>query len=138
MGVDDLGLAQDRQYRLVELRVLPAFQRFAVMRLQIGQPGSLRVPVDQEALLDFARERGLARLTIDQGWGAETMWEPQPVTVSPGGVPVAIPAGAFLQATLDGEDVLVAAAREWLDGAATVADLFSGLGDEELMRTAWS
>lgn len=81
-----------------------------------------------EALLDFAQDQGLARLTIDQGWGAETMWEPQPVTVSPGGVPVAIPAGAFLQATLDGEQVLIAAAREWLEGAATVADLFSGLG----------
>ncbi len=81
-----------------------------------------------EALLDFAKEHGLARLTIDQGWGAETMWEPQPVTVSPGGVPVGLPAGAFQQATLDGEQVLIAAAREWLSDAPTVADLFSGLG----------
>ena len=81
-----------------------------------------------EALLDFAKDHGLARLTIDQGWGAETMWEPQPVTVSPGGVPVGLPAGAFLQATLDGEQALIAAAREWLDGVPAVADLFSGLG----------
>ena len=81
-----------------------------------------------EALLDFAKEHGLARLTIDQGWGAETMWEPQPVTVSPGGVPVGLPSGAFLQATLDGEQVLIAAAREWLDDTTTVADLFAGLG----------
>lgn len=81
-----------------------------------------------EALLDFARDNGLARLTIDQGWGAETMWEPQPVTVSPGGVPVGLPPGAFQQATLDGEGVLIAAAREWLADAPTVADLFSGLG----------
>ena len=81
-----------------------------------------------EALLDFARENGLARLTIDQGFGPEAMWEPQPVTVSPGGTPVALPPGAFQQATADGEAALVAAAREWLDGAAFIADLFSGLG----------
>ena len=38
------------------------------------------------------------------------------------------PPGAFLQATADGEAALVAAAKEWLAGSATVADLFSGLG----------
>jgi 23S rRNA (uracil1939-C5)-methyltransferase len=81
-----------------------------------------------EAMLDFARTHGLARLTLDQGYGAETLWEPEPVTVSLGGVSVGFPPGAFLQATLDGEQALVAAAQEWLAGAATVADLFSGLG----------
>jgi 23S rRNA (uracil1939-C5)-methyltransferase len=39
-----------------------------------------------------------------------------------------VPVGAFLQATDDGEAALIAAAREWLDGARAVADLFSGLG----------
>ena len=81
-----------------------------------------------EAMLDFARDQGLARLTLDQGYGAEALWEPEPVTVLLGGVSVAYPPGAFLQATQDGEAALVAAAREWLDGAGTVADLFSGLG----------
>lgn len=81
-----------------------------------------------EALLDFARDNRIARLTLDQGDGPETVWEPDPVTVSLGGVPVGLPPGAFLQATRDGEDALMAAAREWLAGAATVADLFSGLG----------
>ena len=81
-----------------------------------------------EALLDFCREQGLARLTLDQGYGPEAMWEPEPVTVSLSGVPVDFPAGGFLQATADGEAALVAAVREWLAGAPTVADLFAGLG----------
>lgn len=81
-----------------------------------------------EALLDFSRENGLSRLTIDSGYGAEGAWEPEPVTVTLGGTAVALPPGAFLQATRDGEAALVNAACEWLAGSATVADLFSGLG----------
>lgn len=81
-----------------------------------------------EALLDFAQASGVARLTIDQGYGPEAMWEPEPVTVTLGGVPVPLPPGAFLQATTDGEAALVGAAKQWLAGAAFVADLFSGLG----------
>lgn len=81
-----------------------------------------------EALLDFARDNGLARLTLDSGYGPETVWEPEPVTVTLGGTPVALPAGAFLQATQDGEAALVSAARAWLADAPTVADLFAGLG----------
>lgn len=81
-----------------------------------------------EAMLDFARDHGLARLTLDQGYGPEALWEPEPATVTLAGVPVSLPPGAFLQATSDGEATLLAAAREWLEGAATVADLFSGLG----------
>lgn len=81
-----------------------------------------------EAMLDFARTQGLARLTLDQGYGSETLWEPEPVTVALSGVSVGFPPGAFLQATLDGEQALVAAAREWLEGSAAIADLFAGLG----------
>ena len=81
-----------------------------------------------EAMLDFARGNGLARLVLDQGYGPEVLWEPEPVTVSLSGVSVSFPPGSFLQATQDGEQALVAAAREWLADAPTVADLFSGLG----------
>lgn len=81
-----------------------------------------------EAMLDFARGRDLARLTLDQGYGPEALWEPEPVTVALGKVSVGFPSGSFLQATADGEAALVAAVREWLDGAGTIADLFSGLG----------
>jgi 23S rRNA (uracil1939-C5)-methyltransferase len=81
-----------------------------------------------ELILEFARTHGLARVTLDQGFGAETLWEPQPATISLGGISVGFPPGAFLQATLDGEHALVAAAREWLAGSIAIADLFSGLG----------
>lgn len=81
-----------------------------------------------ELLLDFARDHGLARIVLDQGYGPEAVWEPEPVTVRLGAVSVPLPPGAFLQATLDGEGALVGAACEWLEGAANVADLFAGLG----------
>lgn len=81
-----------------------------------------------EGILDFARDQGLARLTLDQGYGPETLWEPEPATITLSGIPVPFPSGAFLQATADGEAVLVKDARDWLADAATVADLFSGLG----------
>lgn len=81
-----------------------------------------------EALLDFARDHGLARLTLDHGYGPEPLWEPEPVTISLSGTPVPFPPGSFLQATADGEAALVAAARDWLGESRTVADLFSGLG----------
>lgn len=81
-----------------------------------------------EAALDLAREAGFARLSLDQGYGPETLWEPVPVTVTLGGVPVALPVGAFLQATADAETAMVDDARRWLAGASTVADLFAGLG----------
>ncbi len=81
-----------------------------------------------EAALDFAREHGLARLTVDQGYGAETMWEPEPATVTLDGVVVVLPPGAFLQATEDAQDIMTADARECLGDARIVADLFAGLG----------
>ncbi|RPF68835.1 class I SAM-dependent RNA methyltransferase [Aurantiacibacter spongiae] len=83
---------------------------------------------ETEALLDFARDNGLARLTLDQGYGAEGFWEPEPVTVTLGGHRVSFPAGAFVQATAQAERALTGAALEWLDGCDQVADLFSGLG----------
>jgi 23S rRNA (uracil1939-C5)-methyltransferase len=81
-----------------------------------------------ETLNDFARGNALARLTLDLGYGAEAVWEPEPVTVTFGGVPVPFPSGAFLQATADGEAALVSAALEWIGEAGQVADLFAGLG----------
>jgi 23S rRNA (uracil1939-C5)-methyltransferase len=81
-----------------------------------------------EAALDFAREQGLARLTFDQGYGPETMWEPEPATVTLGGVSVSLPPEAFLQATHDAERRMADDAAEWLGDARMVADLFAGLG----------
>ena len=81
-----------------------------------------------EALTAFARDHCLARLSVDDGYGAQTRWEPEPVTVTLGGVPVGLPPAAFLQATSDGEAALVAAALRAVGEARTVADLFAGLG----------
>ena len=81
-----------------------------------------------EDLLDLCRDAGLARLSLDHGYGPEGFWEPEPVTMTFGGVPVSFPPGAFVQATAEGEAALVGAAREWLDGCGAVADLFAGLG----------
>lgn len=81
-----------------------------------------------EALTAFAQANGLARLSLDPGFGVETRWEPIGAAITLGGVPVGYPPAAFLQATMEGENALVAAAREATQGAATVADLFAGLG----------
>jgi 23S rRNA (uracil1939-C5)-methyltransferase len=82
-----------------------------------------------EALIAFAREQKLARLALDDGYGPQTLWEPEPATITLSGARVALPHGAFLQATADGEAALVAAVREAVGAeAAIVADLFAGLG----------
>jgi 23S rRNA (uracil1939-C5)-methyltransferase len=81
-----------------------------------------------EALNAFAAEHRLARLSIDDGYGAQSRWEPEPVTVTLGGVPVGFPASGFLQATADGEAALATAVEGIVGDAAVVADLFAGLG----------
>jgi 23S rRNA (uracil1939-C5)-methyltransferase len=81
-----------------------------------------------EAMITFAQEHRLARLALDDGYGPQTMWEPEPVTITLSGRPVALPPGAFLQATAEGEAALVAAVREAVGDAAVIADLFAGLG----------
>lgn len=81
-----------------------------------------------EALTEFAQKHHLARLVVDDGYGPQTRWEPEPVTITLGGVPVPLPADTFLQATPDGEAALVAAMRDAVGDAPIIADLFAGLG----------
>jgi 23S rRNA (uracil1939-C5)-methyltransferase len=81
-----------------------------------------------EALTDFAQTHRLARLAIDEGFGSEPRWEPEPVTVTLDGVPVALPIKAFLQATNDGQGALTEAVAQAIGGAGAVVDLFAGLG----------
>ena len=81
-----------------------------------------------EALTAFGEKHRLARLSLDEGYGAEVRYEPVPATITLSGIAVALPVGAFLQATRDGEAALVACVREALGDAHTIADLFSGLG----------
>ena len=81
-----------------------------------------------EALTAFSEANGLARLSIDEGYGAEPRYEPRPVTVALGGIAVPMPIGSFLQATEDGEAALVDCVREAAGGLERTADLFAGLG----------
>ncbi len=88
-----------------------------------------------EAIAAFGAQHRIARLSIDTGLGPETRWEPEGVTITLGGVPIGFPPAGFLQATPEGEAALVAAVRDAVGAAATVADLFSGLGTFALALT---
>lgn len=81
-----------------------------------------------ERLTSFASSQHLARLSVDQGFGPETLYEPESVTVVLSDRKVVFPPGSFLQATEDGEAALIAAVREAISGSRCVADLFAGLG----------
>lgn len=75
---------------------------------------------------DFAQRSDLARVS----WGEkqELVTERRTPVVRFGDVPVALPPGAFLQATAAGEKALVAAVLDAAKGAKRVADLFAGCG----------
>lgn len=85
-----------------------------------------------ESLSEFARTHQLARLSVDDGLddglGPVTQWEPEPATITLHDVAVPYPHFAFLQATQDGEDMLVEAVRDIMQDAVKIADLFAGLG----------
>lgn len=82
----------------------------------------------REELAEFARKNNLARLSVDGGFGPETQWEPEPVTVTLGGIAVSFPHGCFLQPTLDGKETLISTAKSVISDTRLVADLFAGLG----------
>jgi len=113
-----------REKRIVELGMTLADQGVDLSIAGIEADGLAAA----EALTEFAQAQGLARLSIDDGYGPQTRWEPEPVTITLGGVAVPLPHDSFLQATADGESALVAAVRAGVGDAATAADLFSGLG----------
>jgi len=89
-----------------------------------------------EAMNDFASAHGLARLSVDSGYGAEPVHMPEHPTISFGGIPVRLPAGAFLQATPDGEAALRRAVETIVSGRKRIADLFAGLGTFALPLSA--
>lgn len=84
-------------------------------------------PLDTELRIGLAQLFGrftIARLT----WDDELIAMEQPPTQRFGKALVCPPAGAFLQATHDGEAALRDAVLEITKGAKRVADLFSGCG----------
>lgn len=76
------------------------------------------------SLAALAVEHDIARLT----WNDETIVTRRPPVQSFGNAYVAAPAGAFLQATREGEQAMIAAVCEAARGAHKIADLFSGAG----------
>lgn len=152
-----LGFSASGSHRIIDIRQCPVtdprlfqlldpLRRFAAQWRQGKSQWQLKLAlVDQgpdlliegyepegfeaiEALSDFARENGLARVSTDSGYGPELRWQEAEPTVTFGGVAVAFPPYGFLQATQDGQGVLLNAVERALDDAKTVADLFAGLG----------
>ena len=81
-----------------------------------------------EALTAFAAAIDAARLSVETEDGVETVVAARTPVVRFGGIAVALPPAPFLQATREGEAALQSAVLAATAGAATVADLFCGLG----------
>ena len=84
-------------------------------------------PLEQSlfsGLAQLAERAGFARLT----WEGEPVATRHPAAQRFGQAVVVPPAGAFLQATADGETALVAAVRAAVGDASRIADLFAGSG----------
>ncbi len=85
------------------------------------------LPMDRDrlaAVAAIAAQHDLARLT----WNGETVVERRPPALRLGPADVALPPGAFLQATREGEAALLSAVTEALGEAEAVVDLFAGCG----------
>jgi 23S rRNA (uracil1939-C5)-methyltransferase len=77
---------------------------------------------------------GLARLSVD----GEIIVEPRKPVVQFGSVAVAVPPGAFLQATEAAEQTMAGLVGQHLSRARRVADLFAGCGSFALRLAATS
>ncbi len=126
-------------------RGLPAGAGATVMVTRLGADLDVVVEASdapslaaREILAAFAAERDLARLS----WRAAPDSTPEPVALRRpvramfGGVPVALPPGAFLQATAEGERAIVDAVLAVLPAAGRVVDLFAGCGTISLALAA--
>ncbi len=83
---------------------------------------------------NFVIAQGLARLSID----GEIIIEPKKPVVTFGGVAVAVPPGAFLQATEAAEQAMADIVGRHLARARKIADLFAGCGSFALRLAAKS
>lgn len=83
---------------------------------------------------NFVLAEGFARLTVD----GEIIIEPKKPVVQFGPVAVAVPPGAFLQATEAAEQAMADLVGQHLSRAKKVADLFSGCGSFALRLAARS
>ena len=106
------------------------------LRVQMTETGiDLLIRAKREPTLDerqdlagFAEHANLARLSWQHGDHLEPVAWRRPVLVRFGGVEVAPPPGAFLQASKAGETAIVDAMLAGLNSVQRVADLFAGCG----------
>ena len=96
-------------------------------------PDGLDVMVEGGKPLDQVLELALPGITSAHGvvrlvWSGELVLQGAPPRHRMGRAEVALPAGAFLQATAHGEAVLQSCMREATQGASRIADLFAGCG----------
>ena len=80
--------------------------------------------VQKRALTALVMKKGFARLSHE----GEIIVEPKKPIINFGKVPVPIPPGCFLQATVDAEETMVSLVLSHLGKAKKVADLFCGVG----------
>jgi len=93
-----------------------------------AQDGDLTLR-DRERCTDFAERHNADRIAWQSGGFAEPVSARRAAAVHFGGVPVAIPIGAFLQPSVVGERLLTDLVLAGLPaGNAKVADLFAGCG----------
>ncbi len=102
---------------------------FALTRSDAGVDVAVQdaKPLDGELrvkLAALANQHNLARLS----WGDELIAECRAPVQSLGSARVSPPAGAFLQATEQGQAALISAVRDATGGAKNIADLFAGCG----------
>ncbi len=92
----------------------------------------------RERLSAFAERHDLARIARrhPKQEGAEVIAERRPVRVTFGGIAVAIPPGAFLQATVEGEKALIDDVVAGCKGMRKIADLYAGCGTFSLPLAA--
>jgi 23S rRNA (uracil1939-C5)-methyltransferase len=85
-----------------------------------GQPDE----AERRALVVVATRLDLSRLSVHR----DIVVERRPPIITMGGVPVHLPARAFLQATAEAEETLSALVMEGIGKIRSVADLFCGAG----------
>lgn len=152
-----LGFNKEKSHQIVDLKdcailhpelfaLVAPLRRFLAAHLPPRRPVTLQLTLaDQgadvfidgleaeglavmEAIADFAGKHRLARFALENEYGPQVLWEPEPTTVTFAGTPVPLPLKPFLQATKEGEGALIAGVLEAIGDARTVADLFAGIG----------
>lgn len=118
---------------LQELTVLGASRKGEIALTVSTSETGLDVDVQNAKSLDRQLRMDLAGVVVKSSF-ARLVWNGEPVAMEQppvqrfGDALVTVPAGAFMQATKEGKDTLVAAAQSIVGNAKQVIDLFAGSG----------